>query len=141
MSGKIMLALALTALIGGGAYAANDDFVRVEMKGKLHSDREGGRATLEAKGRIYELDFGGSRSLANFAERHDRDFVRVIGTLDLAGREPLVIVDRMEAGNENVAFERRHEVRYEERPVVRERHVIREKDDPFFKVGPLEIGN
>ena len=140
MSGKIMLALALTALIGGGAYAASDEFVRVEMKGKLHHDRDGGRTTLESGGRIYDLDLGGSRSLQNFADRHDRDIVSVIGQLERSDRNDIVIVDRFEAGNENVSFERRREVRYEDRP-VRDRVIVREKDDPFFKVGPLEIGN
>jgi len=140
MSVKMMLALALTALFGGGAYAANDDFVRVEMKGTLHNDREGGRTTLDANGKIYDLDLGGSRSLSTFAERHDRSVVHVIGSLDNRDRKEVVVVDRIEAGSENVSYERSQDVR-SERPVVRERTIIREKKDPFFKVGPLEIGN
>jgi hypothetical protein len=143
MAGKTIIALAFAALLGASAFAAQDEFVKVDMQGKLHVDTKEGRATLEAGGTIYGLDFGNSDSLMRFANRHDRDSVRVIGSLDTPeGVRPMVYVDRFEANDgENVSYEKPVQ-RVEERPVIREREVIHEHHhDPFIKVGPLRIGN
>jgi hypothetical protein len=105
-----------------------------------------GRSSLEVGGKVYDLDMGNSGGLLQFADRHDRDMVRVIGALDNSqdGARPVVFVDRMEANNgENVSFEKPVERRViEERPVVHERTIIRDRGhDDFIKVGPLHIGN
>jgi hypothetical protein len=145
MAGKMMVAMAMVALLGASAYAAQDEFVKVDMRGKLHTNVKEGRTTLEVGGKIYDLDLGNSGGLLRFAERHDRDAVRIVGSLDNNTAEdarPLVFVDKMEAGNEMVSYEKPVERRViEERP-VRERVIVRERgSDDFIKVGPLRIGN
>ncbi len=149
MAGKFIMAIGAT-LLAASAFAAQNDYVKIQIKGQLHNDLRERRATIAANGFIYELDFGGSKTLHQFAEGHDRDTVLVEGFLrvqeaDKAGALRLIVVaDRLEAGGgQAVRFDPEPDVRpYEERPIVRERTIIREKHkDPFFKVGPLEIGN
>jgi hypothetical protein len=145
---KAMMALAFVALLGASAFAAENEFVKVTIQGKLHNDVKDRRATIEADGVIYELDFGDRRGLFATAEKHDRDIVRVSGFLRVMeprrGEMPrlLVVAD-------DLAFvERVHDVRYDAEPrrevivdePVRERVIIRDRNrDNIIKIGPLEV--
>jgi hypothetical protein len=152
MAGKIA-ALALVAIFSASAFAAESEFVKVTIQGKLHNNVKERRATIEANGFIYELDFDDNRDLFLNAEKHDRDTVRVTGFLKVLetarGESPRLLV----VAREMDFVERPAEVRYERREVieepvrvyrdepVRERRVIvrERRDDNLLKVGPLEI--
>lgn len=138
---KTLLVLAGTFLLcSTGAFAAQDEYVRVEIKGVLHNDAQGHRATIHANGQVFDLDFVSNRNLYSNAERFDRSTVLVTGFINVeqsAAHRHWVDVDRIEEFRPvNTAVERREII--EERP-VQERVIIKERRDPIFKAGPLEI--
>ncbi|HYG73934.1 MAG TPA: hypothetical protein VEK08_02920 [Planctomycetota bacterium] len=150
MKNVFMLAAA-ALLLSASAFAAHDEYSRVELKGTLHNDSQERRATLKVNGVTYELDLGNNRDFFRQAERLDRQQVVVNGQLYVEksreGDTFLVVApDQIQSAEpQNVQYQRRETVVREE-PVVRERRVyprerviIKEKDSPIFKAGPLEI--
>ena len=138
MIGRILAVLGILVLFSATTYAAQDEFVQVEIKGTLHSERGG--ATISADGFRYQLDL--SPRLEKQAQGLDNRQVMVSGNLFVReGKDgcPRIFVEARRIGE----F-RDGEVRYE-REVVREpverRVIVREKehDPPVFKAGPLEI--
>lgn len=130
-------------VLSAATYAATDEYSRVEIKGTLHNDVKARRATIKANGSIYELDFGKNDDLYRQAERLDRHIVILNGDMSLeqdkSGTYVVVYPTRIADVVENVSYERRERIVEPPPPPVRERVIIKEKRDPFFKAGPLEI--
>ena len=141
MAGRMIVA-ALALCLSATAFAANDEFAKVELKGTLHFDGDTGRASIHADGFTYQINLGKDRELRRAAEDFDRRQVVVSGNLFISEGQngcPLISVDANRIGEcrgENVRYDDRHEV-IRERP-VQERVIIKEKA-PLFKAGPLEI--
>ena len=138
----MMKTIAILALvISATSYAATDEFARVEIKGTLHNDEKAHRATIKSNGSVYELDFGKNDDLYHQAERLDRHTVILNGEIaleqDKSGTFVVVFANRIADVVENVTYERRETI--VEPPPVRERVIIKERRDPIFKAGPLEI--
>ena len=146
--GALILALASTSIIA----ATNGDFVKVQIKGQLHSD-DGNRLTIESDGHIFRLDVGDSQNLRGFAAHHDRDTVIVSGSLSVENdangnaKRIEVVANHMESVATNVSDRAivesaDREVVVRRDPPTREREVIieRREREPIIKVGPLEIG-
>jgi len=136
--GKLFLA-ASVFLVGATAFAATDEYSRVEIKGTLHNDVQERRASINANGVTYELDLGNSREMAMRAEQLDRQPVVVNGRLFIEkgskGDTFLVVTadELNSAGGSNVSYERREVIQEPRRVIVKERR------SPIFKAGPLEI--
>lgn len=139
----MMKTIAILALVmSATTYAATDEFARVEIKGTLHNDVKEHRTTIKANGSVYELNFGKNDDLYRQAERLDRHIVVVNGEImldqDKTGTFVVVMPSRIaDVSPENVTYERRETI--VEPPPVRERVIIKERRDPIFKAGPLEI--
>jgi hypothetical protein len=138
---KLLVAVAL--LLAVSAYAAQDQFVKVDINGVLHSDINASRYTVDVNGFGYQLDFGRSVDLRRFADRHDGELVSVKGLLfteqGRGGDCPRIIVSPSSIDLAGVPTRYDDQGRVIERqPAIHEREVIIEKR-PLFKAGPLEI--
>lgn len=131
-----ILSLLILAFAAGSASAAHD-YRGQRYEGILHNDSDAHRASLEANGRLYWLDFQGA-DLYHVAERYDRDRAIVHGSVryPAAERRPVIYVDRITFRPYGRAVTYRVTPRYGERryyssyqrPVVRERTSVREYD-------------
>jgi hypothetical protein len=124
--------LPLTLLIGlyTNAYAAEE---KVEIKSKdgntevkMKVQRKGDRYVGISDGREYVLRGDRVTTIRDDGEYYVTGRVVEGNTFETTELRPVVV------------HEHRTSV---EQPVIHEREVIREKDDPFIKVGPLRIGN
>lgn len=146
MAGRIFVVLCAALLAGSTAFAAQDQFVRVEVKGTLHNDADGRRASLQSGDFNFSLDFGNDPGFWRFAERLDRKEVIVRGHLSVfegRGPQPMLVIDarRIEdARASNVSFERfdshRHEAAPRREVIVKEEH-----DPPVVKLPFVEIND
>src|SRR5688500_10406429 len=85
MARTSLLAVALALMISAGAYAAHDDYARVEMRGTLRSSLGYGNLRaywLDVDGDRYNLYLSDPRERRR-AERFINDEVTVTGNLDL----------------------------------------------------------
>lgn len=138
MSRILCLILFAFAAAATGNVSAYDRNLSPEYEGILHNDSDAHRASLEANGKVYWLDFQGA-DLYHVAERYDRDRVIVRGSVGFPTSEsrPVIYVDSItfrSRGREltyNVSpqalpREDRHIYTEYRRPPVRERVIIRE---------------
>jgi len=110
-----------------------------EYDGVLHNDLDAHRASLEANGKVYWLDFQGA-DLYHVAENYDRERVLVHGSAGFPTSEsrPVIYVDSItfRPSGRTLTYnvypqalprgERRIYTEYRRPPVIRERRIIRE---------------
>jgi hypothetical protein len=130
--------LILLACMAGAAGNLSAQNLAPEYEGILHNDSDAHRASIEANGKVYWLDFQGA-DLYHVAERYDRDRVIVRGSVGFPTAEsrPVIYVDSItfRSRGRDVTYnvapqalpreDRRIQTEYR-RPAVRERTIIRE---------------
>jgi len=133
---KSLAVFALGLLFALPAFAAQDQFVKVEVRGTLHNDFDHNRTTITANGYVYDVDFGGSREMARTAEKFGGSEVALKGFLHVDDKGKGCPIFWINAHSmEQLAAS---DVRYE-RPVEERERVIIKEEKPLFKAGPLEI--
>lgn len=136
MAGKLAIAAGFVLFLCVSANAAQDEFARVEVQGMLHFDFDTHKASVDANGNKFDINFNNNRDLMRAADRFDKQIVLVSGQLSFADGMAVIDANRISGPRDaNVRYETREVIR--EQPVIRER-VIKE-DKPLFKAGPLEI--
>ena len=147
---RLLWAIAAGVALSVSAFAASDQFVRVDVKGILHSP-SGGATSVEVNGAQYQVDFSRNPGLADFAARNDGQLVSLQGFLhqqfDRESECPRLVVAATglnNAGPANTGYGQRPMQQYGQQPYnqqqqPQERTIIREESKPLFKAGPLEI--
>jgi hypothetical protein len=135
---RIICALIL-AVSATGAYAYDTSFSDrgSRYEGVLHNNSSERRASLDAFGKLYWLDFRGV-DLSDVAERHDRERVIVHGTVSFSrsASRPVLFVDKItfrpygraltyDLNAPERYIQRRYYTTHRE-PYVKERTIVRE---------------
>ncbi len=128
---RIICALVL-ATSATAAYAS-------QYEGVIHNDSSERRASLDAFGKLYWLDFRGV-DLSDVAERYDRERVIVEGSVSFSrsASRPVLFVDKItfrpygraltyDLNSPGRYVQRRYYTNYRE-PYVKERTIVREYD-------------
>lgn len=140
---RLTLIAAALFLLGGTTWAAQDEYVRVDIQGIIHADSNRTPA-IEANGQWFRLDLGGDRRLSRDAQFFTGQLATVSGFLYMDrnnDRNSLVIDTRRiePVGGQPSSYNREwRDNDYRSSP-PREEVIIKEKKQPLFKIPGLEI--